>query len=63
MLQRHAVTYLAGGELKTRAIEHAVDQDEVIVAILRDEPKAVTFAFQPPASAWAVVAGMECGVD
>lgn len=48
MLARRSVSYLAGGELKTRVVERALDQDELIVAVLRDEPKAVRFAFRAP---------------
>ncbi|MBR8239513.1 hypothetical protein [Burkholderia multivorans] len=57
MLVRRSVSYLSGGEFKTRVIERAVDQDEVIVAVLRDEPRAVRFAFRSPA-ADAVVTGL-----
>lgn len=61
MLVRRSVSYLSGGEFKTRVIERAVDQDEVIVAVLRDEPKAVRFAFRAPQRMRAMVDGINDG--
>lgn len=52
MLVRRSVSYLTGGEFKTRVVDRSVDQDEVIAAVLRDEPKAVRFVFRGCAPAF-----------
>ncbi len=45
-LSRRTVRYFAAGEARTLTIEHTKDNEEMIVAILRDSKKAVQFAYQ-----------------
>ncbi|MBB5463747.1 winged helix-turn-helix domain-containing protein [Paraburkholderia sp. Cpub6] len=49
-LDQRAITYRAGGVVKTRTIAETVDTDELIVAVLRDEECAPQFAYRAPAA-------------
>ncbi|WP_147309887.1 hypothetical protein [Paraburkholderia sp. BL6669N2] len=49
-LDQRAITYRAGGVVKTRTIAETVDTEELIVAVLRDEERAPQFTYRAPAS-------------
>lgn len=44
-LDRRRVTYFAGERVHTLVIDRSLDQDELIVAVLRDSPHRVAFGF------------------
>ncbi|MGY3551177.1 hypothetical protein [Bradyrhizobium sp. USDA 4469] len=46
MLGRRSVTYQAGGEVRTKVVERALDTVEVMVAALRDEKQAPRFGWR-----------------
>jgi hypothetical protein len=48
MLAPRVVAYMAGGEVRTKVVERAVDTVEVIVAALRDEKQAPRFGWRAP---------------
>nr|CUV26864.1 protein of unknown function [Ralstonia solanacearum] len=48
MLARRSVSYMAGGEVRTKVVERAVDTLEVVVAVLRDEKQAPRFGWRAP---------------
>ncbi|MDO3518138.1 hypothetical protein [Ralstonia pseudosolanacearum] len=48
MLGRRSISYLAGGEVRTKVVERAVDTVEVVVAVLRDEKQAPRFGWRAP---------------
>lgn len=48
MLARRSVSYMAGGEVRTKVVERAVDTLEVMVAVLRDEKRAPRFGWRAP---------------
>lgn len=41
------VRYMHGGELRSLALRHTVDTDELLVAVLRDSRQRVVFAWNP----------------
>lgn len=46
-LEKRSIRYLHGDDIRTMALPHTVDMDELIVAALRDSKKTVVFAFNP----------------
>lgn len=48
-LHRREVSYLTGGKVRTKSIEHTIGLEEVLFSVLRTEIKAVVFAFQDTA--------------
>ncbi|MDO3558292.1 hypothetical protein [Ralstonia pseudosolanacearum] len=48
MLGQRAISYQAGGEVRTRVVERSVDTVEVMVAVLRDEKQAPRFGWRAP---------------
>ncbi|CAB3744267.1 hypothetical protein LMG27174_07145 [Paraburkholderia rhynchosiae] len=49
-LDQRAITYRAGGVVKTRALSETVDTVELIVAVLRDEERTPQFGWHAPAA-------------
>lgn len=48
VLHRMRIRYLAGGKLKTVERSNVANPLELVVAVLRDEPKQATFGVLPP---------------
>ncbi|SEI80421.1 hypothetical protein SAMN05192539_1004163 [Paraburkholderia diazotrophica] len=48
-LRRRSISYLAAGQLHTKTVEHSLDMNELIVAVLRDETHAMKFVPTLPA--------------
>lgn len=46
MLGRRSISYQAGGAVRTKVIERAIDTLEVMVAVLRDEKQAPRFGWR-----------------
>lgn len=62
-LHRRTIEYLAAGQWRSRTIERTVDMDEMIVAVLRDEPRTVRFAFRAPARVRSLIDGIDDGTE
>lgn len=62
-LARRSVAYqLSDGSVMDRTIECAADTDELIVAVLRDERKAVRFGWRAPESQRGLLDDLDAGL-
>ncbi|SOE59215.1 hypothetical protein SAMN05414139_01493 [Burkholderia sp. D7] len=50
VLEPRSISYLTAGEVKTRTLSESLDNDELVIAVLRDSKSAVAFGFRAPAA-------------
>jgi hypothetical protein len=58
-LHRRSVSYLSGGQFKTKTVDLTTSADELIIAVLRDERQAVQFEFRAGESVQQLIEGMD----
>lgn len=63
-LTRRTIAYqLSDGTVAERTIDRAADTDELIVAVLRDERKAVRFGWRAPEHVRQLLDGLDAGLE